>query len=230
MATQKQIQANKINSQKAGVKTRQGKEIVKYNALKHGLLAKEIVIKKGDGAENQVEFDLLLDGLNNHYKPVGSIEEILVEKIAVSYWRMKRASRYEVGLIRQELDTYQSDFLKEPVRNLFETPSFTNKREKKSLGEVISKIKKIENDAQQSIDDENELALLKMELKEIEFQIDRVPHVNAIPTETNLNNLMRYETAIERQFYKAISELERIQRMRDGDTVIPPINLDVNVV
>ena len=35
--SQKQIEANKKNGQKGGVKTPEGKAIVKYNALKHGL-------------------------------------------------------------------------------------------------------------------------------------------------------------------------------------------------
>ncbi len=36
--SQKQLEANKANAQKGGVKTEEGKQIVKYNALKHGLL------------------------------------------------------------------------------------------------------------------------------------------------------------------------------------------------
>ena len=38
--SEKQLQANRENAQKGGVKTPEGKAIVKYNALKHGLLAK----------------------------------------------------------------------------------------------------------------------------------------------------------------------------------------------
>jgi hypothetical protein len=35
---------------------------------------------------------------------------MLVEKVAVAYWRLRRAYRYEVGLVRQELDTTTDDF------------------------------------------------------------------------------------------------------------------------
>ena len=38
-------------------------------------------------------------------KPVGTIEEMLVEKIAVSYWRLRRANRFEVGAICEKMDT-----------------------------------------------------------------------------------------------------------------------------
>jgi hypothetical protein len=41
--------------------------------------------------------------------------------------------------------------------------------------------------------------------------------------------LMKYQTAIERQMYRAMSELERRQRTRLGEVVPPPISLDVNL-
>lgn len=100
--SEKQLEANRANAQKGGVKTPEGKEIVKYNALKHGLLAKEVVITIGEGAENPEEFNALLGDLNTQLKPEGTLEEMLVEKIAVAYWRLRRSYRYEVGLIRQE--------------------------------------------------------------------------------------------------------------------------------
>jgi|WetSurMetagenome_2_1015567.scaffolds.fasta_scaffold423429_2 hypothetical protein len=42
-------------------------------------------------------------------------------------------------------------------------------------------------------------------------------------------NYIRYETAIERQLYKAKHELERCQRMRQGENLPPPIAIDVDV-
>ena len=108
--SEKQLQANKKNAQKAGVKTAEGMEIVKYNALKLGLLAKEVVITVGEGAESPEEFGGLLGDLKTQLAPVGTLEEMLVEKIAVAYWRLRRAYRYEVGLIRSKLDNATDDF------------------------------------------------------------------------------------------------------------------------
>lgn len=42
-------------------------------------------------------------------------------------------------------------------------------------------------------------------------------------------NLLRYETAIERQFYKALHELERLQMARKGARPPAPIAIDVDV-
>ena len=54
--SEKQLQANKKNAQKGGIKTQEGKAIVKYNALKHGLLAKETVITVYEFRTPQDEF------------------------------------------------------------------------------------------------------------------------------------------------------------------------------
>ena len=89
--SEKQLEANKKNAQKGGIKTKEGKAIVKYNALKHGLLAKEVVITIGEGAETPEEFNSLLEALQTQLAPEGTLEEMLVEKIAVAYWRLRRA-------------------------------------------------------------------------------------------------------------------------------------------
>lgn len=39
----------------------------------------------------------------------------------------------------------------------------------------------------------------------------------------------RYETSLENRIYKAIHELERIQRLRQGEAVPPPLAVDINV-
>ncbi len=108
--SEKQLEANRKNAQKGGVKTAEGKAIAKYNAFKHGLLAKEIVIPVGDGAENPDAFGALLVDLRNQLAPEGTLEEMLVEKVAVAYWRMRRAYEYEAGLIRDKLDNATDSF------------------------------------------------------------------------------------------------------------------------
>lgn len=46
MSTNRQIQANRMNALKAtGPKTEVGKDIVAGNAIKHGILSKEVLLK-----------------------------------------------------------------------------------------------------------------------------------------------------------------------------------------
>jgi hypothetical protein len=72
------------------------------NALKHALLAKEIVITRGDNKEDERAFAQLLEDLRADRQPIGVVEELEVQKIALCYWRKKRAIRYEHGAIRQQ--------------------------------------------------------------------------------------------------------------------------------
>lgn len=42
-----------------------------------------------------------------------------------------------------------------------------------------------------------------------------------------VGNLVRYETMINRQFVQAINQLERVQRLRRGEDVPTPLNMQV---
>lgn len=78
-ASERKILANRKNALRStGPKTSQGKRTVSRNAIKHGILAREVVITAGDGEESQEEFDALIEDLENYYQPVGAIEESLV--------------------------------------------------------------------------------------------------------------------------------------------------------
>src|SRR3990172_3062800 len=92
----RKLEANRKNALRStGPRTPQGKNTVRWNALKHGLLAKEIVIPAGAGRENAADFHNLLAQLRAHLAPAGVLEEVLVEKIAVCYWRLRRVLRAE---------------------------------------------------------------------------------------------------------------------------------------
>jgi CRISPR/Cas system-associated endonuclease Cas1 len=51
----------------------------------------------------------------------------------------------------------------------------------------------------------------------------------SIPAGHEMDHVLKYEGAIERQFYKAIDQLERLQRLRAGDQVPAPVKIDVTV-
>lgn len=74
-----------------GPKTSQGKDVAKMNALKHGLLSKEVLIK-GEDEEKLIE---LVKRLRNDLKPVTEMERFLVDRIATNVWRLKRAMQME---------------------------------------------------------------------------------------------------------------------------------------
>jgi hypothetical protein len=69
-----------------GPRTEQGKNRTKYNALKQGIFSKAVVLE----GESRHDFDALLNGLCDDFQPEGTLEGILVEKLAMLLWRERR--------------------------------------------------------------------------------------------------------------------------------------------
>jgi hypothetical protein len=91
-----QLAANRANAKKStGPRTAQGKARSARNALKHGLLARHLVLHDGDPLEVPQEFRILLHGLIDAYRPQTPAEQAIVQTIATCYWRLRRAVRFE---------------------------------------------------------------------------------------------------------------------------------------
>ena len=72
--------ANRQNAQRStGPQSPGGKARSARNALKHGLLAKDVVIHSPQSTECQADFDALLADLIRQLRPRDFIEETLVE-------------------------------------------------------------------------------------------------------------------------------------------------------
>jgi hypothetical protein len=92
MATEAQIGANRSNAQKStGPRTPEGKAKVAQNALTHGLLAREAVIK----GEDPEEFALYRDQMLEELAPAGPVECLLAQRIVGLSWRLQRAERLQ---------------------------------------------------------------------------------------------------------------------------------------
>lgn len=91
MSSEKQIEANRQNAKLGGVKTEEGKAVSKNNALKHGLLSKEVLFKKEDG-QCLIE---LGKRLRSEIKPSGELEILLTDRIIANFWRLRRAMGLE---------------------------------------------------------------------------------------------------------------------------------------
>jgi len=92
MASPKQIEANKRNAKKStGPRTSAGKKKVAVNAVKHGLLAQQVVLPN----EDEEEFAEFAIRLAHELQPVGELEDFLVGMIAACAWRLRRLQRVE---------------------------------------------------------------------------------------------------------------------------------------
>ena len=92
------LAANRRNGQKSkGPKTEEGKSRSRWNALKHGVLSQRLVVLNNNDGQT---YTLLLENLRRDLNPWNALEEILVEKIAMAYWRLHIAYGYEAEFAR----------------------------------------------------------------------------------------------------------------------------------
>lgn len=112
-------EANRRNAQRStGPKSARGKANSRRNALKHGFLAKELLITGGEGMESRAEFEQLLLKTRDYFQPVGTPEELLVDQIVAAYWRLRRLHQHEVGEIRSRLDDASTVLTNEKLQRL----------------------------------------------------------------------------------------------------------------
>jgi hypothetical protein len=97
MATLKQFEANRRNTQKStGPKTPEGKAAVSMNSLRHGLRARTVVLP----GENPEDFHQLCDDLEVEWHPQSRTEQFYVEQMAVSQWKLTRMEVVEVNIFK----------------------------------------------------------------------------------------------------------------------------------
>ena len=102
--SERKRQANRENARKStGPKTRAGKDKANMNPVKHGILCDELIIRSGEGREDLTTFEQLLAGLRADYRPVGTLQAILVEQMAGYLWKQRRAQRHENGAIQRQI-------------------------------------------------------------------------------------------------------------------------------
>jgi transcription termination factor NusB len=100
MATEKQIAANRANASKStGPKSAQGKGAVRRNALQHGLLARESMLP----GEEPHELEALGRRLRDQLQPEGELEELLVDQMLASVWKLRRLNQVESGVFAYQL-------------------------------------------------------------------------------------------------------------------------------
>ncbi|MCI0627649.1 MAG: hypothetical protein L0387_39365 [Acidobacteria bacterium] len=88
-----------------GPRTAHGRRRSSRNAVKHGIFSTVATIK----GESRVEFDAFLKGLQESLRPVGALESLLVEKLALLAWRYRRMVIAEGAEIQKSVDFFQWD-------------------------------------------------------------------------------------------------------------------------
>ena len=99
--SEERMAANRANAQKStGPKTPEGKTASKMNAFKHGLLSREVLVSGKDEDQLTALHEWFREDLN----PVGPREEMLVDQVVTTHWRLRRVLAVEAGEMEREAE------------------------------------------------------------------------------------------------------------------------------
>ena len=247
--TEKTLTANRLNAKRStGPRTERGKNTSKFNAVKAGLFAKHVVIPLCDGEGSEEQFARLLADLKQKFQPEDPLEEFYVEDLAKSMWRIRRATCAEKGSVRRRrLPDIYFDLKAKPITDAICIVQ-SAQRELKTTGtlspaayaEVLPVIERMQAcvaqleggsiPAEPKIDDqllpllERQRELLEIMLKaqhrmtEEEVEDSRPTH--ALPSDSVVNNILRYEAAAEKEFDWALQKLLESQQRRKAQAAV----------
>jgi hypothetical protein len=99
-----------LNVGKGGPTTLEGKEVVRWNATRHGIRSPTPVIP---GVEKAEDWEEHRDGVLGSLQPEGHLETVLAEQVALLSWRLHRVTRYETEAIALFQERAEEDLAKE---------------------------------------------------------------------------------------------------------------------
>lgn len=105
MTTIAKMKANQRNALKStGPKTPAGKSIAARNAMKHGLLSREVLLWE----EDRSAFRALAVSLCETLQPEGALEILLVDRIVAAVWRLRRIQVIETDLCERDNGRFET--------------------------------------------------------------------------------------------------------------------------
>ena len=197
MTSEKQKKANRNNAQKStGPKTAGGKEIVRYNALGHGLRAETILLLPGEDSE---ELSNLSEQLRTELDPVGALEDFLTEQIVANVWKLCRANQIETGILAWEYYRLRAEEAFQEVRRY--------EHQESGMIELFPTTITDEHKHEEATQNAREVAAL---------QHTETPTLGLtfINMQDTFPKLTRYQATLERSLYRAIDALRQMQGHR----------------
>jgi hypothetical protein len=212
VTSERQKAANQANARHStGPRTRKGKAIVRFNAVRHGLLTRDVVLP-GEDADS---FEDLWNQVRANLSPVGPIEERLVDRVVNAMWRLQRLERAETALFHSRMHGLKADRLAIEVRSYERTVSDF------SLPTAITD-KAAHTEASEA------LGRAKHERDRDEVLLGRAIDADAKEGDA-FAKLARYERSLERSLFRNLDELRQLQdrrRNRPSSPILDAITLN----
>jgi hypothetical protein len=200
MTSERQKAANRANARHStGPKTSEGIAAVRLNAVRHGLLTRDVVLPEEDAGA----FEDLFNQVRTNLSPVGPIEEFLADRVVNAMWRLRRLERAETALFHSRIHGLKANRLATEVRSYQEDlgdrmqmafrPHITEKAAHTEASEALGRA--------------------KYERDRDEVLLGRVIDADAKEGDA-FGKLARYERSLERSLFRALDELRHIQDKR----------------
>src|SRR6266704_1645777 len=105
MTSLRQLDANRLNALRStGPRTENGKQQSRRNALRHGFTAETVI----EPLECPEEYRAFEEAIVSEYMPQTPVERELVHRLASLFWRLRRATSIETGLLRMQSEILQA--------------------------------------------------------------------------------------------------------------------------
>jgi hypothetical protein len=99
MTSLRQIEANRRNAlNSTGPTSANGKQVSRRNALRHGFTAETVL----EPLESPEEYRTFEAAIVSEYVPQTPVEQELVHRLASLFWRLRRSTSIETGLLRMQ--------------------------------------------------------------------------------------------------------------------------------
>jgi hypothetical protein len=129
--------------------------------------------------------------------------------------------------------------LKDFKWGLRDQPDSTVKKLEGFRAWLVTNPEKMKPEALRARHKEEVLKYLDQQIREHEFWMDRREEredaeerarqsAGMLPSAEILEKILRYETALERQLFRAMNQLERLQRRRLGENVPAPMTMEIS--
>ncbi len=217
MTSARQLEANRQNARRStGPTTVNGKARVAKNALTHGLLSQDTLLPDEDPQLLQT----LADALRTEWNPEGAREHLLVDMMIRAAWRLGRLARVEAGVFAWERFGILAERAGQAART-YERGGLAAFSEQNGRPTITDSEKH-----QTAMTQAKHLRGLREESPAATLGLTFIRGSSGVDA---FSKLSRYEAAIERSYYRALHELQRLQHGRLGGHVPLPVAIDVTV-
>lgn len=169
----------------------------------------KLVYKESDFKKSSFGVQYLLDTLRevrDYVEETGALDDLILKRVAEVFGNEDEGIFQAMAIFRQMLidnpEGLEPEALKEKHKRVVLECIATQEERLKGLASILAENEANEESAKTAL--------------------------SHLPSKDVVEKLLRYETTLERQIYRALNELERRQRQRRGESVPPPVSIEVS--